>query len=58
MKVIEEKVLGSEEKALQLESEIFAQIKKLLLKYVSTFQQIASAIAQLDALLSLAVVAG
>lgn len=57
LKVIEEKVLGSEEKALQLESEIFAQIKKLLLKYVSTFQQIASAIAQLDALLSLAVVA-
>ncbi len=57
LKVIEEKILGSEEKALQLESDIFNQIKKILLKYVSTFQQIASAIATLDALLSLAVVA-
>ena len=57
LKVIEEKVLGSEEKALQLESEIFAQIKKIASRYVTTFQQIASAIAKLDALLSLATIA-
>lgn len=57
LKLIEDKVLGAEEKALQLESDIFNQIKKILLKYISSFQQIASAISMLDAVLSLAVVA-
>jgi len=57
LKVIEEKVLGSEEKALQLESEIFEQLKKITSRYVTTFQQIAQAIAKLDSLLSLATVA-
>ncbi len=57
LKVLEEKVLGSEEKAIQLENDIFIQIKKILLKYINSFQQIASAVASLDALLSLAEVA-
>ncbi len=57
LKVLEEKVLGSEEKAIQLESEIFAQIKKILMKYINTFQQISSAVASLDAILSLSIVA-
>lgn len=57
LKVIEEKVLGSEEKAIQLESQIFAHIKEILLRYVQSFQTIASSIARLDAVLSLAVVA-
>ena len=57
LKIIEEKVLGSEEKALQLESQIFEEIKRITLRYVSTFQQVASSIATLDALLSLANVA-
>ncbi len=57
LKILEEKVLGSEEKAIQLESDIFSQIKKILLKYINSFQTISSAIASLDALMSLADVA-
>ena len=57
LKIIEEKVLGSEEKALQLESEIYSEIKKIASRYVATFQQVAAAIARLDAILSLAIVA-
>ena len=57
LKVLEDKVLGSEEKALELENDIFSQLKKILLKYISSFQQIASAISTLDAVVSLAVVA-
>lgn len=57
LKVIEDKILGSEEKATQLENEIFAQIKKILQNYIRSIQSIASSIAILDAILSLAVVA-
>ena len=57
LKVIEEKILGSEEKALQLESEIFGQIKNILTRYIQSFQTIAKAIAKLDSLISLAEVA-
>lgn len=57
LKEIEEKILGSEEKAIKLEIELFQQIKEIIARYVSTLQQIAAAIARLDALLSLAVVA-
>lgn len=57
LKAIENKVLGSEEKALQLENEIFTKIKGILLNYIQSFQTIATSIAQIDALLSLAVVA-
>lgn len=57
LKVIEEKILGSEEKALQLEDKIFEEIKRITSRYVTTFQSVASAVANLDALLSLATVA-
>ena len=57
LKVIEDKILGSEEKAYDLEMQIFGEIKNLLSKYIQTFQQISSAVANIDALLSLAIVA-
>ncbi len=57
LKVIEDKILGSDEKAVQLENEIYAEIKKILSNYIRSIQSIASAIARLDAILSLAVVA-
>lgn len=57
LKVIEEKILGSEDKASTLEEEIYEQIKEFLSRYVISFQKISKAIARLDALLSLAVVA-
>ncbi len=57
LKVIEDKVFGSEEKALQLENEIFNQIKLILTKHILTFQQIAQSVAKIDAILSLAEVA-
>ncbi len=57
LKEIEEKVLGAEEMALQLENSIYNDLKKLLLKYLNSFQLIAQAIARLDAVLSLAIVA-
>ncbi|MBO5022406.1 MAG: DNA mismatch repair protein MutS [Clostridia bacterium] len=57
LKAIEDKILGSEEKAIQLEGEIFAEIKRILMGYIRSIQQTASALANLDAILSLAVVA-
>lgn len=57
LKVIEDKVLGAEDKADILESEIYDQIKDFLSRYILSFQQIAKAISYVDALLSLAVVA-
>ena len=57
LKLIEEKVLGSEEKAIELENNILQQIKNILLKYIMTFQQIAQSLANIDAILSLAEVA-
>lgn len=57
LKVIEDKVLGAEDKADILENEIYNQIKDFLGRYVISFQQIAKAISNVDAMLSLAVVA-
>ena len=57
LKVIEDKILGSEEKAIQLENEIYAEIKNILARYIQTFQHIAQSIAKIDAILSLAEVA-
>ena len=57
LKVIEDKILGSEDKASTLEEEIYSQIKEFLSRYVLSFQRISKAISILDALLSLAVVA-
>ena len=57
LKVIEDKILGSTEKALDLEMQIYNEIKTILSKYIQTFQQIANSIANIDALWSLATVA-
>ncbi len=57
LKQIEDIVLHSEEDALKLEAQIFAQLKEYLVSQISLFQQISKAIAETDALLSLATVA-
>ena len=57
LKEIEETILGAEEKAIKLEGEIFHEIKEIISRYISSLQQISLAVAKLDALLSLAVVA-
>ncbi len=57
LQVIEEKITGSSDKAIELEQQIFTEIKNVLSKYIKTFQQISQSIAGIDALLSLAVVA-
>ncbi|MGD9900941.1 MAG: DNA mismatch repair protein MutS [Spirochaetales bacterium] len=57
LKNLEDKILGSEEKALKLELEIFNEIKAELLKSVSALQNTAKQIAKLDVLTSLATVA-
>ena len=54
LKIIEEKIVGSEEKAIKLENDIFNEIKNILSKYIQTLQQISTAIAKLDAMRSLA----
>lgn len=57
LKEIEEKILGSEEKALKLELAIFEDIKSVLAKNVVQIQCNARFIGYLDALCSLATVA-
>ena len=53
LKAIEEKIMGSEEKALKLESLLYAKIKEYLSSFVKQIQKTASAIAVIDALLAL-----
>ncbi len=57
LKVIEEKLMGSVEKALELESIIFDDIKNKLIEVIPQLQDIAKAISCCDCLVSLAVVA-
>ncbi|MBE7073879.1 MAG: DNA mismatch repair protein MutS [Clostridiales bacterium] len=57
LKEIEDTILGAEEKALKLEIELLQQIKQILSRYVASIQQVSRAVAKLDAILSLAVVA-
>ena len=57
LKKMEEKVLGANDNAIKLEIKIFNAIKETLLNYVESFQTCAEAIAEVDAILSLAVVA-
>ncbi|MCX7712503.1 MAG: DNA mismatch repair protein MutS, partial [Chthoniobacterales bacterium] len=54
LKQIEDKILGAEERARSLEAELFHQLRLKTLSYLNQIQQSASAIAQLDALASLA----
>ena len=57
LKELEEKVLTSGEKALKIESAIFAKIIEILLQHLEILKQISSALALLDCLVSLATVA-
>ncbi len=57
LKAVEEKILGSEEKAIRLEYEIFCQVREELLKALPRLKQTAAAIAAADCLCSLAAVA-
>lgn len=57
LKQIEDLVLNSEENALKLESQIFAELKNYLNSQIVSLQQVAKAVAEIDALLSLAEVA-
>ena len=57
LKEYEEKILGAEEKALQLELELFEELKKQILPHLDAIFMNAHAIAHLDALQSLALVA-
>lgn len=57
LKVLEEKILNSEDTALRLEAAIYEDLKSKLAQNVSKFKAIASAVAKLDVLVSLAEVA-
>ena len=57
LKELEDKILNSEEMALKLEESIYEHLKEVLIKDIPAFKQIASAVARLDVLASLAEVA-
>ena len=57
LKTMEERLLTAESRALEIEIKTFETFKKLLLNEVASLLKIASAIAELDALLSLSDVA-
>jgi DNA mismatch repair protein MutS len=57
LKEMENSILGAEEKAHALESELFEEIRHALLNYISEIQRISEALAYLDVLVSLAKVA-
>lgn len=54
LKTLEEKVLGAEEKINRLEQELYAELKTKLSLHILRIQQTATAVAELDALLSFA----
>ena len=54
---IEQKILGSDEKALKLEQQLFDDLREKLLTYIASIKTTASYIAYLDVLCSLACVA-
>ena len=57
LKEYEEKILGAEEKAHELEYELFEEVRQLVLAHIAEIQRTASAVAVLDVLASLAAVA-
>ncbi|MAN59452.1 MAG: DNA mismatch repair protein MutS [Flavobacteriaceae bacterium] len=54
LKEYEAKILGAEEKILALEQELFSKLVEWMLQFISTVQQNASLVAQLDCLCSFA----
>ena len=57
LKEAEEKILGAEEKALKLETKIFSEIKATLFSVISELKKTANAIANVDSLVSLSIIA-
>ncbi|MDR0976044.1 MAG: DNA mismatch repair protein MutS [Christensenellaceae bacterium] len=57
LKELEKKILGSSEQAVALEHKLLNELRETLLKIVNDLQNNASAIANIDALLSFAIVA-
>ncbi len=57
LKKIEDKILGSEEKVIALEYQIFTEIREKIAKNIERLQKSASAISNVDVLASLAIVA-
>ena len=57
LKTIEDKITHAEENKIALEQRLFAEIRSVLLGYITSLQKTAKSIAMLDALLSLANVA-
>lgn len=57
LKLYEEKVLGAEEKLLQLEQKLLLNLQSTILEYAAPLKKLALALAQLDVILSFAVVA-
>lgn len=57
LKVFEEKILTSDEKALQIEARLYGQILEVLSAHIEQLKTIAGAVALLDCLASLATVA-
>ncbi|MGE5424459.1 MAG: DNA mismatch repair protein MutS [Syntrophothermus sp.] len=58
LKLYEEKILGAEEKILQMETKLFNDLVFFLSDYIRPLQLNASLVAKMDVLLSFAVVAG
>ncbi len=57
LKEYEAKILGAEEKILQLETDLYQDLVAFLIDYIPTFQLNSAIVAQLDVLLSFATVA-
>lgn len=57
LKNIEDKILNAEDKKIDLEQKLFEEIRQTLISNISPLQQTARQIANLDSLLSLAIVA-
>jgi len=57
LKEIEEKILGSGERAIKLESELYQELRQMMLSYVSAIQSIADSISVIDCLCSFATAA-
>lgn len=57
LKRVEETILGAQEKSVRLEYQLFCEIREQLVTQIASFQATATAVKELDALQSLAVVA-
>ncbi len=57
LKAIEDKLFGSDEEAVRLEEKLWKMLLEFLCQHIAKFSDVAKLVAELDALLSLAVVA-